>query len=61
VEELLRDAMQRLSADGREVRLMDIAAGHGRYVIDAVASSPVPVARCCCATTATSMCATARR
>jgi alpha-beta hydrolase superfamily lysophospholipase len=44
VEELLRDAMQRLAAAGREVRLMDIAAGHGRYVLDAVASSPVPVA-----------------
>lgn len=44
VEELLREAMQRLSAAGREVRLMDIAAGHGRYVLDAVASSPVPVA-----------------
>ncbi|MGS5085084.1 bifunctional alpha/beta hydrolase/class I SAM-dependent methyltransferase [Hydrogenophaga sp. A37] len=44
VEELLRDAMQRLTAAGREVRLMDIAAGHGRYVLDAVASSPVPVA-----------------
>ncbi|MFC3684596.1 bifunctional alpha/beta hydrolase/class I SAM-dependent methyltransferase [Hydrogenophaga luteola] len=44
VEELLREAMQRLAAAGREVRLMDIAAGHGRYVLDAVASSPVPVA-----------------
>jgi hypothetical protein len=44
VEELLREAMQRLSDAGREVRLMDIAAGHGRYVLDAVASSPVPVA-----------------
>ncbi|MDG5978412.1 alpha/beta hydrolase fold protein [Hydrogenophaga taeniospiralis CCUG 15921] len=44
VEELLREAMQRLADAGREVRLMDIAAGHGRYVLDAVASSPVPVA-----------------
>ncbi|HSV46349.1 MAG TPA: class I SAM-dependent methyltransferase family protein, partial [Ramlibacter sp.] len=44
VEELLREAMQRLTAAGHEVRLMDIAAGHGRYVLDAVASSPVPVA-----------------
>ncbi len=44
VEELLIEAMQRLTAAGREVRLMDIAAGHGRYVLDAVASSPVPVA-----------------
>ena len=44
VEELLREAMQKLSDAGREVRLMDIAAGHGRYILDAVASSPVPVA-----------------
>ncbi len=41
VEELLREAMARLATDGREVRLMDIAAGHGRYVLDAVAGSPV--------------------
>ncbi|GAB4090379.1 bifunctional alpha/beta hydrolase/class I SAM-dependent methyltransferase [Hydrogenophaga soli] len=44
VEELLCEAMQRLAEAGREVRLMDIAAGHGRYILDAVASSPVPVA-----------------
>ncbi|MFT3718405.1 bifunctional alpha/beta hydrolase/class I SAM-dependent methyltransferase [Pseudorhodoferax sp.] len=43
VEELLRDAMERLAAAHREVRLMDIAAGHGRYVLDAVAASPVKV------------------
>ncbi|WP_326535209.1 bifunctional alpha/beta hydrolase/class I SAM-dependent methyltransferase [Pseudorhodoferax sp.] len=41
VEELLRLAMERLDRDGRAVRVMDIAAGHGRYVLDAVASSPV--------------------
>ncbi len=41
VEELLREAMERLAAQHREVRLMDIAAGHGRYVLDAVLSSPV--------------------
>jgi len=41
VEELLREAMERLVAQHREVRLMDIAAGHGRYVLDAVLSSPV--------------------
>ncbi|KTT27273.1 bifunctional alpha/beta hydrolase/class I SAM-dependent methyltransferase [Pseudacidovorax intermedius] len=41
VEELLREAMARLATDGREVRLMDIAAGHGRYVLDAVAGSAV--------------------
>lgn len=41
VEELLREAMERLAAQHRDVRLMDIAAGHGRYVLDAVLSSPV--------------------
>ena len=43
VEELLREAFARLAAQGRPVRLMDIAAGHGRYVLDAVRSSPTPV------------------
>ena len=42
VEELLKDAMQRLADAGQPVRLMDIAAGHGRYVLDAVDASPVP-------------------
>jgi len=41
VEELLRIAMERLAEMHREVRLMDIAAGHGRYVLDAVLASPV--------------------
>ncbi|MFP5472866.1 MAG: class I SAM-dependent methyltransferase family protein, partial [Gammaproteobacteria bacterium] len=41
VEELLREAMGRLAHEGREVRLMDIAAGHGRYVLDAAAGSAV--------------------
>lgn len=41
VEELLRDAMERLARGHREVRLMDIAAGHGRYVLDAVLASDV--------------------
>lgn len=43
VEELLLEAMKRLAAAGCDVRVMDIAAGHGRYVLDAVASSPVQV------------------
>lgn len=42
VEELLLLAMQDLAAAGVPVHLMDIAAGHGRYVLDAVAASPVP-------------------
>ncbi len=37
LEELLRDAMRRLRDKGMPVRLVDIAAGHGRYVIEALA------------------------
>lgn len=39
VEELLQLAMQRVSAQNLPLNLMDIAAGHGRYVLDAVAQS----------------------
>jgi alpha-beta hydrolase superfamily lysophospholipase len=41
VEELLRQAMQRVHDHKLPVRVIDIAAGHGRYVLDAVAGSPV--------------------
>ena len=41
VEELLAEAMRRVRERGLPVRLMDVAAGHGRYVLDAVAASPV--------------------
>jgi alpha-beta hydrolase superfamily lysophospholipase len=41
VEELLRAAMQNLGDKGMPVRVVDIAAGHGRYDLDAIASSPV--------------------
>ena len=41
LEELLALAMQRVRERGLPVRLMDIAAGHGRYVLDAVAASAV--------------------
>jgi len=43
VEEMLREAFEKLAEAGRDVRLMDIAAGHGRYVLDAVLASPVRV------------------
>jgi hypothetical protein len=43
VEELLGKAMRALREAGQPVRIMDIAAGHGRYVLDAVASSGQPV------------------
>lgn len=39
VEELLQVAMERVRAEGLPVNVMDIAAGHGRYVLDAVAQS----------------------
>jgi alpha-beta hydrolase superfamily lysophospholipase len=41
VEELLREAMRRVAAAGQAVRVADIAAGHGRYVLDAVVGSEV--------------------
>jgi hypothetical protein len=37
VEDLLRDAISRLRAADRPVRIVDIAAGHGRYILDAIA------------------------
>lgn len=40
VEDLLREAMRRVAAAGRPLNLVDIAAGHGRYVLDAVLASP---------------------
>ena len=40
VEELLRMAMLQVRTQGMRVNLMDIAAGHGRYVLDAVVQSP---------------------
>lgn len=43
IEELLREAMERLAGRHRDVRILDIAAGHGRCVLDAVAASPVKV------------------
>jgi hypothetical protein len=36
VEELLRDAMDRLRVAGKPVHVMDVAAGHGRYVLEAL-------------------------
>ena len=39
VEELIRDAMQRLHEAGTPIRVMDVAAGHGRYVLEALDAS----------------------
>lgn len=42
-EELLRLAMARLREEGREVRILDIAAGHGRYILEALQGvTPLP-------------------
>ncbi|MBN9054869.1 MAG: bifunctional alpha/beta hydrolase/class I SAM-dependent methyltransferase [Rhizobiales bacterium] len=39
LEELIGTALARLRAKGKPLRVLDIAAGHGRYVLDAVAAS----------------------
>ncbi|WP_274627352.1 bifunctional alpha/beta hydrolase/class I SAM-dependent methyltransferase [Arvimicrobium flavum] len=44
IEEMIANAAQRLKAAGRDVHVLDIAAGHGRYVLDAVAKLPEPPA-----------------
>lgn len=42
-EELLRLAMARLRHEGREVRIVDIAAGHGRYILESLQGvQPLP-------------------
>lgn len=41
VEELIRDAMEWLAERHRDVRILDIASGPGRYVLDAVKASPI--------------------
>ena len=40
LERLIGQAIDRLRAAGRPVRIVDIAAGHGRYVLDALAQRP---------------------
>jgi alpha-beta hydrolase superfamily lysophospholipase len=42
LEELLRIAMADRRADGAPVRIVDVAAGHGRYVLDAIAKGAPP-------------------
>ncbi len=41
LEELLLAALGRLAGAGRPARILDIAAGHGRYVLDALATAPL--------------------
>jgi len=41
LQELIGKAFARLKAEGKPARVLDIAAGHGRYILDAVAASDV--------------------
>ncbi len=43
LESLLSQAMNSLQQQGRAVRILDVAAGHGRYVLECVQRSGVPV------------------
>jgi hypothetical protein len=36
IEELIVNAIRRLRSEGRVVRIVDVAAGHGRYVLEAL-------------------------
>lgn len=42
VEDLLRLAFRKLRAAGQPVRVMDVAAGHGRYVLEAIEQGERP-------------------
>lgn len=44
IEELLHDAIQRLDAAHTPVHIVDIAAGHGRYILEALAHNADQVA-----------------
>jgi alpha-beta hydrolase superfamily lysophospholipase/SAM-dependent methyltransferase len=44
VEELLREAIAQLRRKGAPVRILDIAAGHGRYVLEALETGAKPAA-----------------
>ncbi len=39
IEELLRLALERLRSNGQPLRVLDIAAGHGRYVLEALSAT----------------------
>lgn len=44
LERTLRETVERLHADGRPVRLLDIASGPGRYVLETIRSlAPIPM------------------
>ncbi len=41
LEELIQRAMQKLSEDNTPIHIMDIAAGHGRYILEAIENSQI--------------------
>ena len=41
LEELVHAALERLAGRGLPIRVLDIAAGHGRYVLDAIGASAI--------------------
>lgn len=44
LERTLRETVERLHADGRPVRLLDIASGPGRYLLETIRSlAPIPI------------------
>ena len=45
LEDLIGAALARLTEDGRPRRVVDLAAGHGRYVLDALGKSDHPAER----------------
>ncbi|KAB2920615.1 MAG: bifunctional alpha/beta hydrolase/class I SAM-dependent methyltransferase [Dechloromonas sp.] len=42
IEELLRATLERLQNEGKPLRVLDVAAGHGRYVLEALDRGPRP-------------------
>jgi len=41
IEDLLRNAIAHLQQENNEVHIMDVAAGHGRYILEAIEASEV--------------------
>jgi hypothetical protein len=50
LQELIGAAIGWLRSRGEPVRIVDIAAGHGRYVLDAIATARRPTTSCCATT-----------
>jgi alpha-beta hydrolase superfamily lysophospholipase len=41
IETLIEQAVTQLHENGKSIRIMDIAAGHGRYVLDGIKKAPI--------------------